>query len=69
LGRGTPTCPAPLPPRRVALDSAKAASFTGAGSGSLRQAILDANALSGADTIDVQTGLTGTDRLHDQIFQ
>src|SRR5262245_28102836 len=30
------------------------------GAGSLRQAVLDANAAAGADTIDFQTGLTGT---------
>src|SRR4051812_30828172 len=31
-----------------------------AGPGTLRQAVLDANAQSGADTIDFQAGLSGT---------
>jgi hypothetical protein len=32
----------------------------GAGTGTLRQAIIDANATAGADTIDFQAGVTGT---------
>ena len=39
----------------------------GAGTGTLRQAIVDANATAGADTINFQAGLTGTITLMNEL--
>src|SRR5581483_3329388 len=46
--------------RRVSANSLTVTNLADSGAGSLRQAILDANANAGADTIDFQAGLTGT---------
>ncbi|HJQ27065.1 MAG TPA: HYR domain-containing protein [Blastocatellia bacterium] len=46
--------------RRVSANSYTVTNLNDSGAGSFRQAILDANANAGADTIDFQPGLTGT---------